>query len=176
MLLTNVPASLQDTDFIISLIIAGARQGHFYPHLANDKALLRRFVLSTIKHGIQDESGLRSQAMIGWLGNTRIGVTIITETEKKDNSIEIGVIAVKKQFQGSGYGGRMLAALLDHWLPHKTIYARCFPSSEKLLHMLLRRGFAEIGKAGKETTILKREQEQQPDHGLGRPVIVAGSG
>jgi GNAT superfamily N-acetyltransferase len=162
MTLQLMPATMRDTDFILSLILFGAHKGHFYPDLANNKSALRAILDSTIKYGVQDASGLRSQAMVGWHNGVRVGATIVSDTEKTDNSIELSVIAVRKEHQGRKYGAQLLDALLRQWLPHKTIYVRCFPASEQLVQMLLRRGFILAGTTGKHTRVLRRQQEIQP--------------
>lgn len=165
------PASLMDIDFITSQILAGARKGHFYPTLANNKTLLRQIVQSIIQRGVQDAGGLFAEAMVGWHGNQRVGTTIITDTEKTDNSIELAVIIIKKEFQGQGFGRELLDALLQRWIAHKTIYARCFPVSEKLVQMLLQRGFIIVDVTDSGTRLLKREQETRPEHGGDMPII-----
>lgn len=169
--LTHVLAALPDTDFIFSLIIAGARKGHFSTQFSSDKAALRRHLGAVIGYGRQGENQVHSQAMVTWLDDKRIGVTIVTATEKSDNSIEIGAIAIKREFQGMGYGAILLDALLARLLPHGAIYVRCFPSSEKLFQMLIRRGFAVIAQTEKGTRILKHAREQPPEHGMGESVI-----
>ena len=170
---TYLPATLQDTDFVTSLVMSGARKGHFYHHLANNKTMLRQLVQSIISLGVQGSSGLFSEAMVGWNGNTRVGATIIIDTEKKDNSIELAVIIVKKEFQGDGLGRMMLDALLKRWLSYKTIYARCFPVSEKLVQMLLNRNFSIVQITSSGTRILKRKQEIHPQHGGDSPIFHA---
>ena len=166
-----LPATLQDTDFITSLILAGARKGHFYPQLANNKTMLRQLVQSIIFSRVQTTSNSFSEAMVGWQGIKRIGTTIITETEKNDNSIELAAIILKKEIHGNGFGRQMLDALLKRWLPYKTIYARCFPVSEQLVKMLLHREFSIVQITDSGTRILKREQETRPEHGGDLPIF-----
>lgn len=165
MSLQLLPATVRDVDFMLSLILFGARKGHFYPDLAGNKAALRSILKSAVKFGIQDAGGLRTQAMVGWNKAERVGVTIVSETEKTDNSIELSVIAVRKEYQGCGYGAQLLDALLAQWVPRKTIYVRCFPASEQLYQMLLRRAFVLAGTMGRHTRVLCRQQEAGP--GLG---------
>ena len=168
---TYQPATLQDIDFITSLILAGARKGHFYPHLANNKTMLRQLVLSMIHSGAQFSSGSFSEVMLGWQDNTRAGTTIITNTEKKDNSIELAVIIVKKELHGQGIGRLMLDGLLKRWLPYKTIYARCFPVSDKLVEMLLHREFKIVQTTDTGTRILRRVQETSPVRSGDKPIF-----
>jgi len=171
MALSYSPATAQDIDFITGLIMTGARKGHFYPQLADHKTQLRKIVQTTVQYGVHDANGLFSEAMIGRHGTVRAGITIITGTEKTDNSIELAVIAVKKEFQGTGIGRTMLDALVQRWLPFKTIYVRCFPVSEQLVQMLLNRGFSIIQTTASGTRILRREQEILPQHGNDTPFI-----
>lgn len=177
MQLTCTQASTKDADFIISLIMAGARKGHYYSLFVDNKQLLRKMVNSIIIDGVQyDSRHLASEALVGRFGNTRIGAVITTQTEKKDNSIELAAITVKKQFQDMGFGRGMLDIILARWLPEKTIYARCFPDSEKLAQMLLRRGFSLISITESGTRILKHLRETSPEHNAGPPIRLFSTG
>lgn len=135
--------------------------------------MLRHFVKSIVSDRIQDTNGLPGEAMVGWRGNTRVGTAIITNTEKNDNSIELAVIIVKKEYQGYGFGRLILDALLNCWLPYKTVYARCFPVSEMLAQMLLHRDFAIARITDSGTRILGRQQETRPEHGRDSPIFRA---
>lgn len=141
-------AALQDAGFIYSQVQNGARHGHFNQHAANDKTTLRAYIQSAISQGI-DLSGYATEFFIVWLEGKRIGVALMTAAIGiPDRGVELAMIALKKEYRGSGYGAFVLDQILDHYLPNMSVYARCYPASRQLQEMLLRRDFAEVGTVG----------------------------
>lgn len=158
------PARHQDVDFILSLIMNGARKGHFNLQAISDKGLMRSDLLSIINNGL-DRNKLTSAAYVAWNDGRRVGIASMTATTKSDGGIELGAIAVKPSDQNKGFGTLILEALLKEWLPKKIIYARCYPKSEKLFLMLQKRGFEFLGFSG-EDRILRHEKVSGIDLGL----------
>ena len=158
------PARLKDVDFILSLIMNGARKGHFNSQAISDKGLMRSDLSSIVSRGL-DRNGLTSFAYVAWNDGKRIGIASMTATTKVDGGFELGAIAVKPSCQNKGFGSLILETLLKEWLPKKTIYARCYPKSEKLFLMLQKRGFEFLGFSG-EDRILRHEKVNGIDLGL----------
>jgi len=158
------PARHQDVDFILSLIMNGARKGHFNSQAISDKGLMRSDLLSIINNGV-DRNLLASVAYVAWNDGKRVGIASMTATTKSDGGFELGSIAVKSSDQDKGFGSLILETLLKEWLPKKTIYARCYPKSEKLFLMLQKRGFEFLGFSG-DDRILRHEKMNGIDLGL----------
>jgi len=158
------PARHQDVDFILSLIMNGARKGHFNSQAISDKGLMRSDLLSIINNGV-DRNLLASVAYVAWNDGKRVGIASMTATTKSDGGFELGAIAVKPSDQDKGFGSLILETLLKEWLPKKTIYARCYPKSEKLFLMLQKRGFEFLGFSG-DDRILRHEKMNGINLGL----------
>ena len=157
------PAGQKDVDFILSLIMNGARKGHFNSQAISDKGLMRSGLLSIINDGL-DRNMLASVAYVAWNDGKRVGMASMTATTKPDGGFELGAIAVKPSDQNKGFGSLILETLLKEWLPKKNIYARCYPRSEKLFLMLQKRGFEFLGFSG-EDRILRHEKVSGIDLG-----------
>ena len=142
----------------------GARKGHFNSQAISDKWLMRSDLLSIINNGV-DRNLLASVAYVAWNDGKRIGIASMTATTKSDGGFELGAIAVKPSDQDKGFGSLILETLLKEWLPKKTIYARCYPKSEKLFLMLQKRGFEFLGFSG-DDRILRHEKMNGIDLGL----------
>ena len=158
------PARLKDVDFILGLIMNGARKGHFHLQAISDKRLMRSELISIINYGL-DRNMLASIAYVAWNDEKRVGIASMTATTKSDGGFELGAIAVKRSDQSKGFGSLILETLLKEWLPKKNIYARCYPRSEKLFLMLQKRGFEFLGFSG-EDRILRHEKVSGIDLGL----------
>lgn len=158
------PARHKDVDFILSLIMNGARKGHFNLQAISDKGLMRSDLLSIINSGL-DRNMLASVAYVAWNDGKRVGMASMTATTKPDGGFELGAIAVKPPDQNKGFGSLILETLLQEWLPKKTIYARCYPKSEKLFLMLQKKGFEFLDFSG-EDRILRHEKVNGIDLGL----------
>jgi len=141
-----------------------AREGHFNSQAISDKGLMRSDLLSIINNGV-DRNLLASVAYVAWNDGKRIGIASMTATTKSDGGFELGAIAVKPSDQDKGFGSLILETLLKEWLPKKTIYARCYPKSEKLFLMLQKRGFEFLGFSG-DDRILRHEKMNGIDLGL----------
>jgi len=164
------PAGQKDVDFILSLIMNGARKGHFNSQAISDKGLMRSDLLSIINDGL-DRNMLASVAYVAWNDGKRVGMASMTATTKPDGGFELGAIAVKPSDQNKGFGSLILETLLKEWLPKKNIYARCYPRSEKLFLMLQKRGFEFLGFSG-EDRILRHEKVSGIDLGLRLGAII----
>jgi len=138
-------ASIQDTGFIFSLAQNGARHGHFNQLVSRDKSKFQAYIQSVITQGV-DLSGYSTEFSVAHLDGSRIGVTLNTAALGiPDRGVELAMIALKKEFRGAGYGSLILDTFLDCYLPSMSVYARCYPASQKLHQMLLRRDFTEVG-------------------------------
>lgn len=150
-------ATQADTGYVFSLLLNGARNGHFEPQILSQKTEYRAYIQSAI-HLQTDLRGYRTEVLIGWLNQTKVGAVVITEAiGTPDVGVEIAMIAIKAEFRGKGIGSTALDALLHQLLPSSSVYARCFPASHKLERMLITRGFSKVGQLGL-ATILRHDR------------------
>ena len=146
-------STTKDLGFVMSLALNGARHGHFDPRVSTEKEAYRAYLNSAITYQT-DLSGYSTHVMVAYDNASRIGATVVTKAVgTPDAGVEIALIALKNEHRGKGYGADMLDVLMNHYLPTMSVYARCFPASEKFHQMLLRRGFSEVGQSGKSVIL-----------------------
>jgi len=134
-------ATAADIPFIESLLLAGARKGHFNPELLNRRDTIRQNLQSVVRQNRMLESPLYAEARIYKCNSQRTGFSIMTGVTDWPNAIELYAIGVYKTMRGNGFGRLILDELLHQWLPECNVYVRCAPASEQLYQMLLRRQF-----------------------------------
>lgn len=141
-------ATDKDSGFIFSLILNGARKGHFEPGILVDKEGYRAYLHCAISREI-DPRGYPTLAWVGWNDNTRVAAAIMTAAVgTPDIGMELAMIAMKSEFQGLGLGSEGLDTLLNLYLPQGSVYVRCFPASQRFRQMLTDRDFVEVGELG----------------------------
>lgn len=134
----------RDFGFVFSLLMNGARNGHFEPKINAKKELYRSYISEAIARET-DQRGYPAHVLVAHENKDRIGAAIITTAVgTPDEGVELTMIAVRNEHRQKGFGSSILDGLLDHYLPRASVYVRCLPASEKLHQMLLRRDFAEI--------------------------------
>ena len=141
-------ANIRDIGFINSTIIYGARKGHYAIDVDN-AAMIRAMkmeIQSIINCGLLSD-GRRASASVHTLGDVRIGITILCETEPGEDGYEIYAMSVSKQYQNQGYGGRILDVVLAN-LNVADVYARCLPESRVMKGLLESRGFGLLAVDG----------------------------
>lgn len=154
MTLTLQQSVLQDLGFVFSLAQNGAHHGHFDSRVNTDKNTFRAYLASAITRQT-DLRGHPTQVFVARLAGTRVGAAIVTTAiGTPDTGVELALVAVKREFRGHGHGHAMLEALLHHYLPLGSVYARCLPASGTFRQMLLKRDFSEVGHSG-EGVILR---------------------
>lgn len=141
-------ASSKDLDFLMSLAQNGARHGHFDPSICTNRQGFRHYLSSAISQQV-DPQGHPTHAFVARIGQVRVGAAMVTRAlGTPDTGMELALIALKAEYRGQGTGRFMLDSILREYLPRGSVYARCFPASAQLRHMLLRRDFAEVGALG----------------------------
>lgn len=142
------PSTEKDLGFVFSLAQNGARHGHFDPKINTDKAAFREYLNASINHKA-DPRGHPTSVLVAYKDDIRIGATVVTTAiGTPDVGVELAMIALKNEFREKGYGSIMLDAVLNEYLHHVSVYARCLPASDRLHQMLRRRDFDEVGILG----------------------------
>ena len=148
------PATQRDLGFVMSLAQNGARHGHFDSRITSDKAAYLAYLDHAVKTG-RDPRGYETSVSVVIRDGHRVGATVVTEAiGTPDVGIEIAMISIKSEFRGQGLGTQILDRLIDQYLSHKSVYARCLPASSTLREMLIRRDFEEVGMS-QQSTILR---------------------
>lgn len=158
-------ASQSDVPHIFSLILNGARYGHFETAPLQDRAAYRRYLESLINLGV-DARGIPHDVYVGYSSGQRIAASIVMPAiGTPDIGVEIAMIAVKNECRGLGYGTVGLDHLLEHYLRLGSVYVRCLPASIKLQAMLSKRGFMVVGHLG-QATIFRHAQTGHAQDGI----------
>ena len=142
-------ATLKDVDFLLSLVINGARKGHFNTDLLRDKKTSRNLLSNIVTKGF-DLGGRESYAYVSTYNGLKVGCVLLTASNTDDLGLELSAIAIKKEFQGHGFGSMFLKHVLAEWLPRRNIYARFLSKSEKAKEMFKKVGFCyqrQLGEA-----------------------------
>jgi len=150
-------AGPRDAAFIFSLAQNGAHNGHFDARINRNKDAYRAYINAAITRE-SDPEGIPTRAFVAIADDMRIGAAVTTAAlGTPDGGIELALIAVKNAHRGHGSGAWMLDTLLNYYLPRGSVYARCFPASETLRQMLIKRGFVPAGSSG-QSLILRHGQ------------------
>ena len=148
MTVTLQKSNTRDLGFVFSLAQNGVRHGHFDSSITREKTGFRSY-LNAIISNERDLQGKPAQLLVAMENNERVGTSLVAAAAgTPDGGVELVMIAVKSEHRGKGYGATMLDMLMNHYLPRCSMYVRCFPASEKLRQMLLRRDFSEVGELG----------------------------
>lgn len=134
-------ANITDLCFISSCILYGARRGS-YSIDAEDQAVVKcmKNELRSIITDNKLSDSRHAQATIYSVENKRIAFVIISEASPGESCYEIYALSVKNSYQDKGYGSQILDSVLSRFL-YLDICARCLPASDKMIHILIRRGF-----------------------------------
>lgn len=154
MQLSFTAATKNDTCFIQTLLLSGIRKGHFDKRLHERREQLRNEIGSIIEKRKLYQSPLSAQAWIFRHGDVRVGFSILSAISHGITGYELYAIAVHSKFRGKGYGGIILDEML-HYYAGPAIYARCFPASEILYQMLLRRHFEHLYTTPNHARVLR---------------------
>lgn len=163
-----IGAASKDTGYILNLATVGAINGHFDTKVLTETEVFRAYINSAITKGA-DLKGFQTEALLAYADETLVGAVVITDAiGTPDKGVELALIAIDVTYHGHGYGSSALDALLKHFLPQGSVYARCLPASERLRQMLVKRGFAHVGKLGQSAIFRhgRSDGRDQPAGGL----------
>lgn len=144
-------ASSGDFNFIFSLVLAEAQNGHFARELLVPAATrgfeieLKSVLANRVRH-----NGIQAYALI-WERNSKpIGFVIMSAgSDNKGN--ELWMSALSPEHRGGGEGKKMVSEILHQFRgKNLTLLARCSPESEAMFHILTTNGFSHVttGKQG----------------------------
>ena len=161
-------ATLKDVDFILSLIMNGARKGHFSKDVLTNKAHMRENIFRIVKCNVS-KKGIASEAFLGVLSEKKVGAAII---RKMNGYIELEFIAISTSFKGKGIGTMFLDGILRRYIQLHTLVAYCFPSSNILKHMLMKKGFTLSGEFEGAEILIHKVKPKDTDSA---PVFVSSA-
>jgi GNAT superfamily N-acetyltransferase len=135
-------ATVNDYDFIFSLIMKEAANGHFSRKLLNPAATLgmEKELLSVLLHHRRINQ-CYAYALIWERKGYPVGFVVISALEG-DQGNELWLAAVSPSHRGLGEGREMIGAILLQFRQQNAgLMARCAPESEAMFHILTSNGF-----------------------------------
>lgn len=138
-------ASPKDFQFIFSLVLAEAKNGHFARELlipavtSGFEIELKSVLANRVRH-----NGIQAYALI-WEKNSKpIGFVIMSAgPDNKGN--EFWMSALSPECRGSGEGKKMVSEILHQFKgKNLALMARCAPESEAMFHILATNGFSHV--------------------------------
>ncbi len=162
-------ANLTDLDFISSCILYGARKGHY--SIDGENQALVKCMKNELRSIITDQKladTRYAQATIYSVEGKRIAIVIISEASPGDSCYEIYAMSVIGSHQNKGYGSQILDSVLNRFL-YLDICARCLPASDRMIQILVQRGFKFHSK-DKDCMVMLRTAID--DYSLAEPVYM----
>jgi len=144
-------ASPEDFQFIFSLILEEAKNGHFARKLLSPAAT-RGFnieIRSVLTHGVR-VNGVRAYALVWERDAKPIGFVIMSAGSDNMGN-ELWLAAILPTHRGCGEGKKMIFEILRQFKGKNLMLgARCAPESEAMFHILTSNGFRliHIGEEG----------------------------
>ena len=148
-------ANITDLHFISSCILYGAKKGHY--SIDAENKVIAKCMKDEIRSIITDNKlsdSRHAQATIYSVENKRIAFAVTSEASPGDSCYEIYALSVKNSYQSNGYGSQILDSVLNRFL-YLDICARCLPASDRMIRLLVQRGF-EFHSKDKDCVILHR--------------------
>jgi GNAT superfamily N-acetyltransferase len=162
-------ANLTDLDFISSCILYGARKGHYSIDGENQANL--KCMKNELRSIITDQEladTRYAQATIYSVEGKRIAFVIISEASPGDSCYEIYAMSLKSSHQNKGYGSQILDSVLNRFI-YLDICARCLPASDRMIQILVQRGF-KFNSKDKDCMVMLRTAID--DYSLAEPVFM----
>lgn len=148
-------AAPEDIEFVMEQIVDGVKEGHYEDsildpeHQANYRAmflgLMKGQGTATLgERGIERKSG--SLWIYGNNDEGNIGFFFASEKYEGsgENEIELLMAGIKNGFQRAGHGSNMIDYFFALCPKNVTLYARCYPASEAMYIVLVKKGFVKI--------------------------------
>jgi GNAT superfamily N-acetyltransferase len=156
MQINRVAGSLRDHGFLCSMLLQGARSGHFSIPFNDPERVYQLKQQIRQDLSIQDK-GQRSGVNIDvfYLGLARIGFSIVVDIESLPGEMELQAIGIDRKCRGQGFGSQILDATLSE-ISATAIHARCAKASSRMYEMLLHRGFVYQRDTSDGFRVLKR--------------------
>lgn len=135
-------ATVNDHDFIFSLIIKEAANGHFSRKLLDPVATLgmKKELLSVLLHHRRINQ-CYAYALIWERKGYPVGFVVMSALEGEQGN-ELWLAAIAPSYRGLGEGKEMIGAILPQFKQQGAgLVARCAPESEAMFHILTSNGF-----------------------------------
>lgn len=136
-------ATVQDCEFISSLILKGAANGHFAPTaLTSEGTRELELELKSVISNRRRQNGSFAYVLI-WERNGRsIGFVAISALDGNSGN-ELWLAAVSPDYRRQGEGKKMIKTVLHQFKQNGVgLLARCTPESGAMFHILMANGFA----------------------------------
>lgn len=158
----------EDIDFVLGLVRAGARDGHYAPWMQEPAHLeaLRAALTQVVEHGgmaRQSERGIeivKAVLVISEAGNLgRIAFLLAAEKMpgSEDTDVELYKCSVARPFRGQGIGTRLITSFVSGYPKQVRFFARCYPKSTFMVAILRSVGFNQTGTTSQGTLLLERQ-------------------
>lgn len=135
-------ASLDDFQFILTLVRAEATNGHFFlePAFVVSFGLeLKSILASRVR-----QDGTHAYALIYEEDGELIGFVIVSFNSINE-VYELWISAIRPRHRDKGKGNAMVAELLSQFKGKNIdLMARCAPASEAMFHILISNGFRHV--------------------------------
>ena len=136
-------ASLSDLNFIFTLILAEAKNGHFARELLIPGAMrgfeteLRSILTNRVR-----PNGMYARAFIWEVSSKPVGFIVTTTCSPDNEGIELWMSALCPENRGVGEGKKLILDVLRKFQGKRLILlARCAPESKAMFHILTSNGF-----------------------------------
>jgi len=138
--------TVRDHEFILSIILKEAANGHFERDLLLPEATrgLELELMSVLSHQ-RRHNGSFAYALIWERNERRIGFIVMSALEG-DTGNELWLAAVAPAYRRQGEGKKMIRTVLRQFKEQGVgLMARCTPESEAMYHLLTANGFVLDG-------------------------------
>ena len=146
-------ATLEDLDFVHSLVVEGAVEGHFNEDIIqNPKGI--DAIRSELQSIVTSLRRIPAQCIIYEQNSNPVGFLISSAVDGKKGN-ELWMAAIAPTSRGKGYGADMLDQILSQFLRAGVVLtARCLPASVLMFRMLQTRGFKHVATGEKGVRVL----------------------
>ena len=135
-------ASLDDFQFIHTLVLAEANNGHYF--LDIDAVASFRLELKSILASRARQDGTHAYSLIYEDDGEPIGFVIVSFNSVNE-VYELWISAIWPRHRDKGKGKAMVSELLSQFKGKNIdLMARCAPASEAMLHVLISNGFRHV--------------------------------
>jgi len=142
-------AKSEDIAFMAEQILAGAREGHFDPRLADagGQILIQNDVRSVVERNRRfDDADLTAQAFIFREGGDVVGFAVVSDTPPQLAGKELYAYYIVPEHRRKGHGKDLLERLKGRvFSKGDGLFVRCLPNSQSMYELLEGAGFVCVG-------------------------------
>lgn len=140
------PATLEDREFLKSLMIEGVETGHYKQKLISDEKQFNK----TVESLILGEKDIKRQAIpqtaLVYYNDNKLG--FITTASFHGGIVEFWYMSLSQSYQNRGYGTKIIYALEEMYSnlgykDHPIFTARCSINSQAMIRVFTKLGYAK---------------------------------